>query len=186
MVNGILDLSKIEAGALELHEEVFDLAAVLEDAVRMVTPQASGGGVQVAADLPGNALFLEADEVLMTRILVNLLSNAVKFTPSGGRVSLSTAFDSGGALRITIADTGIGIAPADIPRVLSPFTQVDNSFTRQHEGTGLGLPIAKSLAELHGGTLEIASALGRGTTVTVTLPPRRIRSTPSPGLLLAS
>ena len=176
MVNNILDLSKIGAGAVELREDGFDLVAVLETAIRAVMSQARDGGVEIAANLPDGALLLQADERLTTRIFLNLLSNAVKFTPEGGRVDLSTALNPDGSLRVTISDTGIGIAPDNIARVLSPFTQVDGSFTRQHEGTGLGLPIAKSLTELHGGHLEIASEPGRGTAVSVILPASRLRA----------
>jgi two-component system cell cycle sensor histidine kinase PleC len=109
------------------------------------------------------------------QIIANLLTNAVKFTPRGGTVTVSVAptpLHAGqrAYVAITVSDTGIGIAAADIPKVLSSFGQVDNAMSRQHEGTGLGLPIVKALVELHGGRLSIDSALGEGTSVTVTLP----------------
>jgi signal transduction histidine kinase len=114
-----------------------------------------------------------ADERRLRQILINLLSNAVKFTAEGGEVNLSTLRVSEG-LAIEVCDTGIGIAAGDIPKVLTPFGQVDSKVSRQHEGTGLGLPLVKHLAELHGGTLNLASELNVGTTVTVLLPARRI------------
>jgi signal transduction histidine kinase len=113
------------------------------------------------------------------QIVLNLLSNAVKFTPSGGQVWAGARLpqDRGG-LEFTIADTGIGMKPDDIPIALEPFRQVDNPYARRYEGTGLGLPLARTLVELHGGTLTIASALGEGTTVTVTLPRERVMHEP--------
>ncbi|MBV8168035.1 MAG: hypothetical protein JO021_14665, partial [Alphaproteobacteria bacterium] len=110
------------------------------------------------------------------QIVLNLLSNAMKFTPAGGRVDITAALPEAGGLSLVIADTGIGMSPEDIPAALEPFRQVENPMTRHYEGTGLGLPLAKALIELHGGRLTIVSALGQGTTVTVWLPPRRLRA----------
>jgi len=114
-----------------------------------------------------------ADERRLRQILINLLSNAVKFTPEGGRVRLSTLRVPEG-LAIEVSDTGIGIAAADIPKALTPFGQVDSKISRKHEGTGLGLPLVKHLAELHGGSLSLTSELNVGTIVTVLLPAKRI------------
>jgi signal transduction histidine kinase len=119
---------------------------------------------------------IRADELRLRQILINLLSNAVKFTPEGGHVWVSSAQENG-ALVITISDTGIGIAPEDIPKALAPFGQVDSTVRRKQEGTGLGLPLAKQLVELHGGTLTIDSKVNVGTTVTFALPAERIIAT---------
>lgn len=108
----------------------------------------------------------------MKQVLINLLSNAVKFTQAGGRVIVAADADESG-VRFIVRDTGIGMRPEDIPKALSPFGQIDSALARQYAGTGLGLPLAKELVELHGGHLRIDSELGRGTTVTITLPPER-------------
>ena len=116
---------------------------------------------------------MRADEKRLRQILLNLLSNAVKFTPSGGTVSASATVHNSG-LDIVIADTGIGMKSEDIPRALERFGQIDSTLARKYEGTGLGLPLAKHLIELHGGTLKIESTVGTGTTVTVSLPHDRL------------
>jgi signal transduction histidine kinase len=116
---------------------------------------------------------VRVDERKLKQILINLLSNAVKFTPAGGHVTIAARTDQTGII-ITVSDTGIGIAPNDIARALSPFTQVENSMSRRFDGTGLGLPLADSLTRLHGGSLKLTSELGKGTTVTISLPTNRI------------
>jgi len=108
------------------------------------------------------------------QILLNLLSNAVKFTPESGRVSIAAELRNDGTLAMSVQDTGIGIAPENIPRALAPFSQVDSSLSRRYEGTGLGLPLVKSLIELHGGRLELASEVGKGTEATIVFPARRV------------
>jgi signal transduction histidine kinase len=117
---------------------------------------------------------VRADGRLVKQILLNLLSNAIKFTPAGGILTVSAEVDCEGGLALTVADTGIGIAPDQLERVLQPFTQVENTLTRTHAGTGLGLPLCKSLIELHGGRLTLESTVGRGTCVTITLPKERV------------
>jgi signal transduction histidine kinase len=112
---------------------------------------------------------------MIKQILLNLLSNAVKFTPSGGRITVLARTAAHDVLELAVADTGIGMAPKDIPTALEPFGQVDSTLSRKFQGTGLGLPLVKALAELHGGTLAIDSALGVGTTVTVRFPASRTR-----------
>jgi len=126
----------------------------------------------VTPDLPP----LLADERKLKQILINLLSNAVKFTPAGGAIRMAAAPDpANGELVITVSDTGIGIAPADIARVMEPFGQVDNPINRKYRGTGLGLPLTKGLVELHGGSFQLESTPGVGTTVTIRLPARRLK-----------
>jgi signal transduction histidine kinase len=119
---------------------------------------------------------LIADERAVKQILLNLLSNAVKFTPDGGRVAVAAELRDDGSLAVSVDDTGIGIAPENIPRALAPFSQVDSTLTRRYEGTGLGLPLVKSLIELHDGTLEIDSEEGKGTLATVVFPAKRVRA----------
>jgi two-component system cell cycle sensor histidine kinase PleC len=173
IINDILDLAKAESGKLELNERDFDAADVLESCVRMCNGRAETGKVDLIFFGGQSEVRVLADQRLLQQIIVNLLTNAIKFTPEGGRVRLylSGSPEKGASFRIT--DTGIGIAPENIERVLRPFEQVETSFSRRHGGTGLGLPYAKRLIELHGGELLIESELEKGTTVTVTLPPSR-------------
>jgi signal transduction histidine kinase len=117
---------------------------------------------------------IRADERRLRQVLINLLSNAVKFTPAGGQVSIAAEADAKRGFLIRVKDTGVGIKPEDIPTALEPFGQVDSSLVRNHEGTGLGLPLSRALVELHGGRLDIESEVGVGTTVTVALPPERL------------
>ncbi|MDP6475205.1 MAG: ATP-binding protein [Alphaproteobacteria bacterium] len=176
VINDILDLSKIEAGKVELSEQNVDVGAALNSCIALVKGHAEAVGVHVenttGSDLPA----LYADERKFTQILINLLSNAVKFTLAGGRVTVTAWASPQDGYRVQIADTGIGIAAEDIPKVMGSFGQVDSGLNRKFEGTGLGLPLAKSLAELHGGELELQSELGVGTSVTIRFPATRIAS----------
>jgi signal transduction histidine kinase len=173
LINDVLDFSKIEAGKLDLAEDMIDVNAAIDEALRMVENQAASGKVVLGARIDGELPLITADARRVRQVLLNLLSNAVKFTPRGGEVTVSAAADAGG-LAIAVADTGIGMAPEDIPKALERFGQIDTRLARRYEGTGLGLPLSLRLMELHGGTLAIDSALGRGTTVTVTFPAGRI------------
>ena len=173
LINDILDFAKSDAHQLKLNDDTVDLNGTVEACTRYVETQAERAKVGISAALEKRLPLLRADERRVRQIVINLLSNAVKFTPEGGKVTISTECRHGG-LAVTIADTGIGIAPEDIPVVLMRFGQVDNSHSRQHEGTGLGLPLAKQLTEAHGGTLTIESAVGNGTKVTVRFPPERV------------
>ncbi len=168
VINDILDMSKIEAGRMDLEYSDVAMAQTLEDVTRIIGQRAHEARVALDFD-NGVAAPFRADRRAVKQILINLLSNAVKFSPEGGRVRLS-ARDSGAAIIITIADNGIGIPQRDIEKLGRPFEQVENQFTKTKGGSGLGLAISRSLVELHGGTLAIASAEGQGTTVTVTLP----------------
>jgi two-component system cell cycle sensor histidine kinase PleC len=174
LINDILDIARIEAGHAELHEEIVDLKLMVHQTVAMLTPQAHAEHIHMAENIDDEVQTLYADERRLKQVLINLLGNAVKFTMEGGEVAISARRVANG-VAITVSDTGIGIAEQDIPRVMSQFGQVDSSLARQYQGTGLGLPLAKQLTELHGGTLGIQSVLGAGTTVTVTLPAVRIR-----------
>jgi signal transduction histidine kinase len=174
IINDILDLSKIEAGRMELHEQQVDLARTVATVIRLCAERALAGGITVSAALGGGPPPLHADERAVKQILVNLLSNAVKFTPQGGQVTIGCRVEVDGRLALFVADTGIGIAAKDMAIVLAPFGQVDSSHNRRYPGTGLGLPLVKSLAELHGGELVLESKVGQGTTATVRLPAWRV------------
>jgi signal transduction histidine kinase len=173
LINEILDLSKLEAGHFELHEENVDIAAVIQTSKRLVEPQAEKGKVQLSEAVETDLPMVLADERRIRQVLINILSNAVKFTPEGGQVLVQSLLGGDGIV-IAISDTGIGIAPGQIGKAMEPFGQIDSKISRKYEGTGLGLPLAKRLVELHGGTLAVESALGVGTTVTIVLPHERI------------
>jgi signal transduction histidine kinase len=173
LINEILDLSKLEAGQLELHEEEVDLAAVLQISKRQVETQAEKSKIRILESLAADLPLVRADNRRLQQILINLLSNAVKFTPEGGRVRVSMARKNGGVI-VEVRDTGIGMSAEGIEKALQPFGQIDSTLSRKYEGTGLGLPLAKHLAELHGGTLIVESRENVGTTVTIFLPPERV------------
>jgi len=180
VINDILDLAKVEAGKLELHEQEVDLAKVVHACMRLIHERAEENGLRLQYRVPEGALVLIADEVKLKQILINLLSNAVKFTPRGGMVVLVAEVEPGRGLAVKVSDTGIGIAAQDIPKVLKAFAQIESHLSRLYEGTGLGLPLSKALAELHGGSLSIGSELGAGTTVTLRLPAERLLRATAP------
>jgi signal transduction histidine kinase len=169
----VLDLSKVEAGRMELAEESVDLAEVATSCVTMIAPGAAKGKLTVTTDFPSGLPRLRADRRRIVQVLLNLLTNAVKFTPEHGRVTLRASAQPDG-LSIEIADTGIGIAPEDVPRVMQDWGQARSDHTRDGEGTGLGLPLSRRLMELHDGTLQLASTPGMGTTVTLWFPKTRL------------
>ena len=174
LIEDVLDLSKIEAGRMQPREGEVDLAGVIDFVFTTATTGAAQSGVEllrrIAPDLPA----LIADERMCRQIVLNLVSNALKFTPRGGRIEVSARLLAGGDVEIAVADTGIGIAPEHQAQVLEPFYQVEEAFARTRAGTGLGLPLTRKLAELHGGRLELDSAPGRGTRVRVSFPAARL------------
>jgi signal transduction histidine kinase len=174
LIGDVLDLSKIGAGRLELHDEPVDLGQLLQTCHRLIAERAREGRVSVEIDLARDLPVVLADPLRLKQIMLNLLSNAVKFTPEGGRVTARAAPDAEGGVTVTFADSGIGMSPPDIQVALQPFRQVDNAMSRRYEGTGLGLPLANQLTELHGGVLEITSEPGTGTTARMRLPARRV------------
>jgi signal transduction histidine kinase len=176
LVDDILDVSKIEFGKLTLDETAFELGDAIRASIALVRERARNAGVRVVDVAPATGLRVVADERKIKQIMLNLLSNAVKFTLSGGSVTLSSRCDAAAGVVIEVTDTGIGIAPHQITKVLEPFAQVETSLTRSHEGSGLGLSLVKALVEFHGGTLRIESAIGVGTCVRFTLPPSRVPS----------
>jgi signal transduction histidine kinase len=173
LINDILNLSKLEAGKFQLQEQDVDLERTIEACMNLIDGQARQSNIRLSVTLDPEALYIRADEQRLRQILINLLSNAVKFTPEGGSVNVKSARRNGG-LAISIRDTGIGMAPENIPKALAPFDQIERKVRRKQEGTGLGLPLAKQLVELHGGTFKIESAVDVGTTVTFLLPPSRM------------
>jgi signal transduction histidine kinase len=174
LINDVLDISKIEVNKIDLAEDTIDVPAVLESCLRLTRDRATAGGVTIELKMPEFLPPLSGDDRRLKQILLNLVSNAVKFTPAGGRVDIRVDADDVG-FRFVVADTGIGIAKSDIETALRPFGQIDSSLARRYEGTGLGLPLARSMAELHGGRLDIESEPGTGTTVTVWLPRNRAK-----------
>ncbi len=173
VINDILDLTRIEAGGMEIHDEPVRCAELIDSSLRFIRDQATRAGLAIAIESAEDLPRLRADPRKLRQVLINLLSNAVKFTPRGGRIRIEAARAAGGGLLLRVADTGIGMAAHDIEQALTPFKQIDNSLARKYEGAGLGLPLAKNLMELHGGTLEVASELGQGTVVTCGFPPAR-------------
>lgn len=174
LINDLLALSKIELGESELHEEAIDIASLLDSAMRLVSQRSEIGQVDMRVELQDGIHDLWADRRAVTQVLVNLLSNAVKFNQAGGQVMLKAWCRSEGGFVFQVIDSGIGIALEDIPKALSQLTQVDSDLGRKFEGTGLGLPLAKTLTEQHGGSLDLQSQVGVGTTVTVRFPAKRI------------
>jgi len=174
LINDILDVSAVEAGRLTLNEEPVSLADTYDSTARLVMPHAETAGVTLHSTIGRDLPLVEADPRRLKQILLNLLTNAVKFTTEGGRVDCDARIDADGDMVITVRDTGIGMDADGIATAMSKFGQVDSSLSRKHEGTGLGLPLTKGLVELHGGTLDLASTVGEGTTVTVRLPASRV------------
>ena len=171
LINDILDYSKAEAGKLQIDWAETDATKVIRNSLRMVMPRAETAQVMLVEDIPSHHLVIVTDPKKLKQVLLNLLSNAVKFTPAGGEVRCQAWEDAvNKRLVIQVKDTGIGIAPKDISRVMTPFGQVDSTLARKYEGTGLGLPLSKKFVELMGGDFAIESELNVGTTITLALP----------------
>jgi signal transduction histidine kinase len=173
LIEDILDLSKAEAGKMELEEAEIDLAASIHSACLMLRERAKRGGIALVEDVSTDLPRLHGDRRRIRQILLNLVSNAVKFTPRGGTVRVSAVGAPDGGLMLSVKDTGIGIEPGDIPRVFEPFVQLGRDKGISGEGTGLGLPLCKELVELHGGTIALTSEPGIGTKVTAAFPAAR-------------
>jgi signal transduction histidine kinase len=177
LINDVLDMSKIEAGKFDLHEEEVSLQEVLMSSLSMVRERARQRGLTLLADLDrhGGDVVVWADARATKQILLNILSNAVKFSPEGGSVTATVATTSAGETALEIRDEGIGMSPAELERALEPFGQAQSVTTRHYGGTGLGLPITRRLIELHGGRLEIDTRPGAGTSVRIVFPAERVR-----------
>ncbi len=177
VINDILDMAKIEDGKMVLFEEPIDLDEQITAAMRFVSERARQGRVSLQREMPAGLPPLYADQRSIRHILLNLMSNAIKFTPAGGRVTVRAARARDGGLDLAVADNGIGMSPEDLAIALTPFGQVANEYTRRHDGTGLGLPLVKSLSELHGAAVHIESTLGVGTSVRIAFPAERVLET---------
>ncbi len=175
IINDILDFSKIEAGKYALVEDEILVSDQVEFALRMLRSQATAKDLQLEARYEDDEMLIVADETAIRRVVLNLVSNAVKFTGAGGQVTVSCTRNAAGGLDLTVSDSGIGMREEDIQRAFEPFRQIRVHQKSATEGTGLGLAIVRALAELHQGGVAIDSAFGRGTTVTVSLPPERVR-----------
>ena len=176
LINEILDLARIDAGKLELHEEVVRPREVVERAVALVKDRAAAGLLTLTVEIAERMPPLRADRTRLTEILLNLLSNAIKFTELGGSIEVALQSTEDGGAEFVVKDSGCGMTETEIAIALERFGQVDGGLTRRHEGTGLGLPLARQLAELHGGSLVLQSERGHGTTAVFVLPPSRVLS----------
>jgi signal transduction histidine kinase len=173
IIGDILDLAKVEAGQLTIDACEVDIVGLVHSSARLVSETARHRDITLDVQAPDGTIMAVVDPTRLRQILLNLLSNAVKFTPEGKSVALYCGRE-GDELYLRVADTGIGINPDDLAKVMQPFHQVDNSFSRRYEGTGLGLPLTQSLVDLHGARMTIDSTLNAGTTVTVYLPEARV------------
>jgi signal transduction histidine kinase len=169
LINDILDLTKIEAGRLELNKEPIDLRAALLGVLPTVKPRAQEKRIRISTFLPTDLPLLNADPAKLNQVLLNLLTNGIKYTHENGSVSVE-ARPAGGFVEVWVNDTGIGIAKEDQDKVFQRFTQIDSSATRLQGGTGLGLAIVRELVELHGGTIRLQSKLGKGSSFVFTMP----------------
>jgi signal transduction histidine kinase len=167
-------MSKVEAGQYQLYETAVDLRDVARSSIAIVAGRAREQGLSLELEIDGSLPCVMADERTLRQVLLNLLSNAVKFTHNGGTVTVKGGVQPDGDLAVDVSDTGIGIAPEALELVMEPFRQANGSFSREYEGTGLGLTISKNFIELHGGKLTIESEVGVGTTVSVVLPAFRV------------
>jgi len=176
LINDILDLSKIEAGKVELAMDEVDLEDVIDGALRLVEVRARSASITLVREPPTTDLVAWVDRVRLKQVLLNLLSNAVKFSHEGGRVTVEVRAADDGGVRIDVVDEGIGMDPDDVPRAFEAFRQLDSLLERRREGTGLGLPLTRQLVQLHGGTFRLETALGQGTRAIVDLPGVRLPS----------
>jgi two-component system, cell cycle sensor histidine kinase PleC len=170
LINGILDVSKIQAGKLSVEMESVNLISILDSTLLITDAKAKEKNIAVESHVSDKLPLLLADPLRLKQIIINLLSNAVKFTPEWGRVRLDASVQVEGFATIAVSDTGPGMDPSEIETAMSPFGQVESGFDKRHEGTGLGLPIAFALARMHGGDLKIQSAKGAGTRVSIYIP----------------
>lgn len=175
LINDVLDLSKIEAGAEELDERDVSIAEVARSILRILTQRAEEGGVELSFEAEEPLPQVRADQRKLQQAFLNLLSNAIKFTAPGGTVVFRISCDAETGIVFEVADTGIGIAPEDIPKALSKFGQIEGAMNRKFGGTGLGLPLTAAIAKLHGGRFDLRSEVGAGTTAAIILPPERVQ-----------
>ncbi len=170
MINDILDLSRVEAGAISLNIGEVDLAHACDAVDRLVRERAIKKGLRLAWSFPSDLPHVRADERIVQQILINLLTNAIKFTPAGGHVTVSAMREASGGIAVAVTDTGIGMTPEHIALAFKPFGQVATNLTASVEGTGLGLPLCQRFANVLGGEITLESVFGEGTTATLHLP----------------
>jgi signal transduction histidine kinase len=173
LISDILDISRLEAGKADLHEEPVQVTALVGECVRMVERQAAQGGLTLGVDMPHDTPRVLADERRLKQVLLNLLSNAVKFTQTGGAITMRVRATREGMF-LSVEDSGVGISADDIARAFENFSQFDSTVARHHQGAGLGLPLSRQLMELHGGTLTLESVVSVGTIATAMLPASRV------------
>jgi len=182
IISEILDIAKIENGSFELDLDEHYLEQIISECINLVGDRLKKKGQILAVDVEQGLGPVFIDKRRIKQVLLNLLSNAHKFTPEAGRIGISVRTNRANGIDLTVRDTGIGMTPQDIMRALQPFGQVQSAYARDHDGTGLGLPLAKGLVELHGGRLDVTSRAGIGTSVRFTLPPERVGAPQSPTL----
>jgi signal transduction histidine kinase len=170
LINDVLDLSKVEAGRMELYPQVFDTAKAIDEICAVVSPMSKKKGIRVRVDIVPGARTVVLDPQKFKQMLYNLLSNAVKFTDEGGNVAIEVGVNGARVLQLSVRDSGIGIDEGDLDKVFQEFTQLDSGSTRRYEGTGLGLALTRKLVEFQGGTITVASRRGEGSVFTVDLP----------------
>jgi signal transduction histidine kinase len=173
IINDILEMGRAVDGRIELEEDEVETEAVIHAAAAAATEKAKAAGLAVTLDVAPNLPHLRADQRRLRKCLDSLLSNAIKFTPAGGWITIAAAGDAFGGVTIDVVDTGIGIAPDDVEKALSPFGQIDSELSRRYEGLGLGLPLVRELMKSHGGLLSLASGLGIGTRASLRFPAER-------------
>lgn len=179
LINDILDVAKIEAGKLRLYEEAFDIKSATEICVNMLSLTAREADVKLKVNIAEDLPYLYADDTRLRQIISNLLSNAIKFTNPGGRVTLSVGLNESAGMYVSVIDTGIGIDEGDLENALSQFGQVDDKYSRNSEGTGLGLSLVQLIIAEHGGSFEFSSKLEEGTRAIAHFPTERLRARPS-------
>ena len=170
LINGILDVSKIQAGQLEVEPEAMDIKPLIASCILIIQAKAKEKGIAIETGIAANMPVIMGDALRIKQILINLVGNAVKFTPKNGRIRIEAGPAQQGYAIVAVTDTGEGMSASEVETAMRPFGQVETGFNKRHEGTGLGLPIAYALARLHGGDLRIDSQKGAGTRVTVILP----------------
>jgi len=174
IINDLLDMAKLESGRMDMTEESIDLGEVVSSCMRLMSEQAAAAKLRLTTTVPRERFLLWGDGRLVKQMVLNLLSNAVKFTPEGGTVAVDARPASEGRLALSVRDSGIGIAPDQVDKVMEPFGQADSSLARTREGTGLGLPLVKAMVEMHGGEFALHSTPGEGTTATILFPAERL------------
>ena len=181
LIDDVLDISKVEAGKFTLHEEILNIPVIVSSCIHQLDPMIKKSRLEIFNHVPSPIPELKGDERVLFQLLNNLLSNAIKFTPAGGRIDVNVDVDQDNRIIFNVTDTGIGMTEDEITQAIKPFVQIDNTHSHQHKGTGLGLHLCSNFMALLGGSMKIDSAVGEGTTVSLTFPPERTISHSSVG-----